>query len=99
MPRILVKGEAVLWDRGPGMGERAKGFDDAASSGRVWWSMKVRAVRPVPPEMEALGDVSWGGRMVGYGEAGVASDLHEVMLREDDTACGCGEFISDERYQ
>jgi hypothetical protein len=55
MPRILVSREAVPWLEGPGMGERAKGLEEAASSGRVWWSRRVRAVRPVPPEMEPLG--------------------------------------------
>jgi hypothetical protein len=35
MPRILVSREAVLRLEGPGMGERAKGLMEAASSGRV----------------------------------------------------------------
>jgi hypothetical protein len=46
-------------EEGPGTGDRAKGLDVAAISGMVWRSIKVRAVRPVPPEMEPLGDVSW----------------------------------------
>lgn len=65
MPRVLVRSEAVLRLEGPGMGERAKGLNDAAISGTVWQSMKVRVVWPVPPEMEALGGVNWDGRIAG----------------------------------
>lgn len=58
MPRSFVKREAELCDAGPWMGERAKGREAAAISAGVWWSMKVRVVRPVPPEMEeVLGEV------------------------------------------
>ena len=55
MPKILVSKEALLWEEGPGMGERAKGVEEAAISEMVRWSMKVKVVRLVPPEMAALG--------------------------------------------
>jgi hypothetical protein len=58
MPKILVSKEALLWEEGPGMGERAKGVEEAAISGMVRWSMKVKAVRLVPPVMAALRGVS-----------------------------------------
>lgn len=41
-------------DLGAGRGERAKGMDDAAISGRVKLSRRERAELNVPPEMPAL---------------------------------------------
>ncbi len=64
--------------------------------------MKVSDVRPVPPEMAALGELlvdgSWAERRGFGGPQACIYDLHEIVLRENDTGCGRREFISDERY-
>jgi hypothetical protein len=58
-PKILVSRDAELLLCGPGVGERAKGANDAANSEAVKHSIMLKTVANDPPDGAALRSLAY----------------------------------------